>query len=155
MNMKTKPKKKLCWNCEGNVTLQAENCPYCGVYLSPGDEAKDHPFSPPYKNTQTEGNSEVPVAPYANQEKESSPISKEETELDQDKEQITTIVQPLALLLAGSMFFIFGLALLLFSHNGVFSLHWDGNYWYIYLLISLPMLGFGWMFMRNIKDVEE
>ena len=28
-------KKKLCWSCEGRVAKEAENCPYCGVYLSP------------------------------------------------------------------------------------------------------------------------
>src|ERR1700722_8685985 len=48
--MSQKLKKKLCWNCDGSAALEVENCPYCGVYLSPlgaGGEEKEGIFAPP------------------------------------------------------------------------------------------------------------
>ncbi len=39
-------KKKLCWNCEGNVSLEQEICPYCRASIVPsiddGQEANVH-----------------------------------------------------------------------------------------------------------------
>ena len=165
MAMKAKPKKKLCWNCEGSVSLQAENCPYCAVYLSPGNETKeDDLYSPPY-SSQNESNQGIPVAPYAINDKASNDKEFLDAEVQETEEntldeglyvdQIKHVIQPLTLLLAGSVFFIFGITLLLFSHQGVFSLKWNGAYWYLYLLVSLPMLIFGWVTLQRLKDIDE
>jgi hypothetical protein len=160
--MKAKPKKKLCWNCEGNVSLQIENCPYCGVYVSPGNEDKENLFSPPY-GPQVENKQDIPTPPYAvnSHTLEGSTTAQDsdlqETEDEKALDEIVEIkhfIQPLVLLLAGSVFFIFGLTLLLFSHQGVFSLKWNGNYWFLYLLISLPMIGFGWIALQRMKDLD-
>ena len=110
-------KKKLCWNCEGSVSLQEENCPYCGVYLSPsvGEEGMQEQieelFDPPYRINE-EGRSDVPTSPF--------PV---EANLQLAEEvrgnDLKKIVLPLSMLLSGTVFFLFGLALFLFSRQGV------------------------------------
>lgn len=51
--MSGEAKKKLCWNCEGLVALHLENCPYCGVYLSPTETATQSmsSFDPPFPSS--------------------------------------------------------------------------------------------------------
>ncbi len=39
--MKAVSKKKLCWNCEGEVLLQAQTCPYCAAELEENLAAKE------------------------------------------------------------------------------------------------------------------
>lgn len=158
--MAAQTKKKLCWNCEGRVSFQDENCPYCGVYISPlgvgENENKESLFSPPYKVDGQEEERHVPASPYpVNEEPEPTQTpeavvpSSSKSENPFLSEEVRTIVLPLVLLLSGSAFFLFGIALLLFSQNGVFTLQWNGGSWYLFLLCALPMLFFGWRYLQQ------
>jgi hypothetical protein len=70
-------KTKLCWNCEGSVSRTIENCPYCGVYLSPdsesGKEDKASPalYKPAYSPDPVQKEREIPKAPYQPKEEPS------------------------------------------------------------------------------------
>lgn len=150
--MTPSPKKKLCWNCEGRVSLAEENCPYCAVYLGPAPdengETKDI-LVPPYRLVEAEEEI-IPPSPYTQEKK------REEVENQEDysvaKKDFREVVLPLGLLSAGSLFFVFGLILLMFSDKGIFTLTWNGAYWYFYLLFSLPMVFFGWWSLRKIEE---
>ena len=147
-------KKKLCWNCEGRVSFKQENCPYCGVYLSPTTEGdgKDANLIPPYKLASSE--EEVSNAPYiaknigsaSNAEKALS------VEEDQPKDDIRNLIVTMAMLIMGSGLFLFAIILMLFSEEGSFVLRWQSDNWYIYLLLSLPMLFLGWRYLQNISE---
>src|ERR1700722_10179378 len=67
--MKTNTKRKLCWNCEGNVSKEKEICPYCGVSLeiSPiaGTEPNSSGFRPLFRSTSPFSQNEIPQAPYS------------------------------------------------------------------------------------------
>ncbi len=160
-------KKKLCWNCEGSVSFQEENCPYCGVYLSPSeDEAPEEEmndlFSPPYQVDETSENSdEVPSSPYAMHEEphereEEEPIESERVtdEIRSTADEVKRVLVPLSMLLSGTVFFLFGLALFLFSRHGVFVLQWNGAYWYFYLGVGLAALLFGWKSLNQVEEIE-
>lgn len=154
--MSKKPKKKLCWNCEGNVSFETENCPFCGVYLSPlgNDEGKDSLFAPPYRIEETEEEPQVPTAPYVQEQtvrEEVIPLNTKEV-IDEKQSALQAILVPLILMLSGSVFLLFGLALFLFSHNGVFTLSWDASGWYLYLLLGLPILAYGCHTLMKLKD---
>lgn len=142
-------KTKLCWNCEGRVAFTEENCTYCGVYLSPtpiGNEEEDDDIPPPpYR---MDGAREVPPAPYQTEEIVTAKA------LPADAEQgMKTVLMPLSLLLSGSIFFLFGLVLFLFSSaNGVFTLQWNGELWSLYFFVGVLMLFFGWRTLRHIED---
>jgi hypothetical protein len=150
-------KKKLCWNCEGRVSFDEENCTYCGVYLSPtpiGDEDQyedDDVPAPPYRMDNSKGVHEVPAAPYHTHADES--VSADALPSGGDVQQMKTVLMPLSLLLSGSVFFLFGLVLLLFSsNNGVFTLQWNANLWPLYFILGVGMLFFGWRTLRHLDD---
>ncbi len=130
------PKQKLCWQCEGNVNHHDENCPYCGVYLNPeeNDEVRDtHHFIPPYKP-------EIPESIASDQVK----VPEQES-----VHGIFDYVKPLMFLLLGSTLAIFSFILFLFNTNGVFTLQWNANIWYLYLIVGLPLLWWGWRSLRH------
>lgn len=157
--MNARPKKKLCWNCEGNVSLKAETCPYCGVSVVglSSDISPETPI-PPYKLVNASQEAAIPLAPYAAVDEEASDKEVEEESNEAPVEDSTKeddskrVILVLALLLAGSLFFIFGFALFLFSDEGYLSLHWNAAYWFVYLLLSLPMLYLGFRFLNRLSE---
>jgi hypothetical protein len=154
-------KKKLCWNCEGSVSLQEENCPYCGVYLSPSEEGGDGEeieelFSPPYRFDTEQRLEEVPPSPFGKQEaavEQVTPFQIAE-EMKHTSDGLKQVIVPLSMLLSGTVFFLFGLALFLFSRQGVFILQWNGAFWYYYLLFGLVALMIGWRALSRIDERE-
>lgn len=156
--MNEKPKKKLCWNCEGSVSLENENCPYCGVYLSSiamsGQGDKDTLFAPPYRLANSHADKEVPPSPFANSG--TSEVASVSTQLDNteiaSRDSMKKIIMTLVLLLGGSGFLLFGLVLLLFSDQGVFTLHWNGSYWPLYFVFAAPMLFVGWRTLQQLHE---
>jgi len=158
-------KKKLCWSCEGRVAREAENCPYCGVYLSPNvpevtKPSAAKPLAPPY-TIPTHANAKALAAPYP-PKKAQEEDNNAGDEADSDAAASTAgmndlkaVLTPLVLLLAGSVFFLFGAALYLFSQGGVFTLRWNGDYWMYYFVIALPMLFLGWRSLSNLKDSQD
>jgi len=153
-------KKKLCWNCEGSVLRSVSNCPYCGVYIYPEEEeeedanSRSRPIDPPYK-PQEFPKDQIPQAPYA-QPMSAAAIhdatDSQERPLTQQTANWKMIMAPLFFLLSGSVFFLFGFLMLLFSNNGLFTLQWNANYWYLYLLVSVPFLYFGWHTLESIQE---
>ncbi|ADI37479.1 putative uncharacterized protein [Waddlia chondrophila 2032/99] len=142
--MSTKQKKKLCWNCEGRVSFEEENCPYCSVYLGPAIEkdGKQNVLAPPYQIIEEEEDLDALESPY---QIEGDSAAEEVPELDEAKNDMRQVVLPLGMLSAGSLFFLFGLMLLIFSDHGTLTLSWSADYWYLYVLLALPALFFGWV----------
>lgn len=148
-------KKRLCWNCEGSVSLAEEICPFCGVSIIPASlDGYNQHFSPPYKLIA--GNEKgVPVAPYLNENQqtdESPDVNSEDNDHGKSVDGFKRSVLATLFLLSGSVFFLFGLVLVLFSHNGIFTLQWNGALWFIYSGLSLPLLFAGWRMMIKLDD---
>lgn len=158
--MSTKQKKRLCWNCEGRVSVQQENCPYCGVYLSPLDEeGKDNNalFAPPYKIVEEEPISHSPYAPRDIMHEERRESVEETLSLQKSEEVLSnyegihSILIPLSCLIAGAVLLLFSLALVLFSRKGYLTLQWDGSYWSLYLSTALILLAIGGYFLNKLE----
>src|ERR1700722_19064125 len=142
--MNTIVKKKLCWNCEGQVSHEEENCPFCGVYLNGTIhiqnqiEEDNNEVYQPNKSSVTETKTETAAAPYSPPYTPETPVMEKEQEKPNhhkapEPAAITNISSnygmktdfiPLFLLLSGSIIFLFSLILLLFSHNGTLTLKW-------------------------------
>lgn len=151
-------KQKLCWNCEGSVATHIENCPYCGVYLSP-DQQEEFNFDllkPPYPLQSDEADEavNVPKAPYTPDEIKEEPLFEEKKSYKFLFIPFETIL-PLVGLTSGVVFALFSLALYLFSDNGILTLQWNADYWYIYALLAAPALCLGWYSLSNIKEEIE
>lgn len=141
-------KKKMCWSCEGNVPFSAETCPFCGVSLEHITPQKD--YKSPYRLAKPEETEAIPVAPIAK--------SDDTAEMEEDPlaSQTKKVMITLACLSIGVMFLIFGTVLFLFSgSDGMLVLKWDGHYWYVYLVIGLPLLIVGWRTLGHIVEQEE
>lgn len=163
----TPTKKKLCWNCDGNVPLKAEHCPYCGVYIEQTTEVEededdleqDGAHAPPYTLSGGRAtNGEIPASPYAapKKPKPAAPAPKAPKSKVQESvapaPTIQSVIIPLLLLISGSVFALFGLVLFLFSDNGLFILKWNGDHWPAYLVVgSLLLLG-GWRLVGKLDD---
>jgi len=150
--MATTTKKKLCWNCDGQVALTEENCSFCGVYLgpSPGTETskRENIITPPYKIIETEVDDEdAPTSSYAPPQQETDVPLEPPKEIDETSEK--SILFSLTLLSFGTLFLFFGLILALFSEEGTLTLRWSGEYWYLYLIFSIPMLFLGWKMIQK------
>lgn len=152
--MMSKPiKTKLCWNCEGNVSRTAENCPYCAVYLSPENEdlkaLENEAPKAPYK---LEKNKDIPKAPYSS----GSDLNDQDTTASREAvvslAPFQSLFLPLIFLTTGLIFLFFSLMLLLFSENGKLTLQWDGDFWYIYGILAVPLLILGWYYLHHSND---
>lgn len=154
--MNAAQKKKLCWNCEGRVPLESENCPYCAVYLgpAPGDKGGKGVLVPPYKIIETEEQDEsLPEDQSTDIQEENQNVQEHEEDLvASQKNDVKEVLLPIAMLSGGALFSLFGLILFLFSEQGVLHLRWNGEYWYIYLALALPMLFLGWRSLRNVEE---
>ena len=148
-------KKKLCWNCEGRVGLEEQNCPFCAVYLGPAPndagERKDDILAPPYKIVDSHESESLLATPYAMNESEKAVPLPTETAEGND---IRKVALPITCLSGGLVFLLFGLILYLFSSNGVFTLTWNGSYWYFYLAVAIPLLVFGWKALQQLDKQE-
>lgn len=58
-------------------------------------------------------------------------------------------VLPLLFLMIGAHLFILGALLLFCSKGGVVTLEWSSRFWFLYCLISFPLLYFGGRMLKN------
>lgn len=142
--MSAVPKRKLCWNCEGHVLKDNHNCPYCGVYLQ-GSEEEDLPlWRPVYTTSEDEEEGW--------QDHKTVSLPSPDFSTPSFVEHLRQGLLPLLLLMGGSVFFLFGVILLLFSENGTLVLQWNGDNWLYFLLASLPAFILGWKFFQDLPS---
>lgn len=144
----TTTKKKICWQCEGRVDAQVEHCPFCGVYIGGTFHVQSH-FDDE-EDSPAQAKDLQPLYTPENIKQDEHVAQKEQTALTLSGTK--TDVLPLLFVLAGSLLFIFSLVLLLFSDDGLLKLVWNANYWFLYFLISLPLLFLGWRFLGQLQD---
>lgn len=159
----SKAKKKLCWNCEGSVSIKEDNCPLCGVYIGADldrDDSKhrdfDEDLEPPYDPSLMQDQT-IPDSPYVSQNltqdlDNTTDQSKEPIDQEKVSGDFKQLIMSLGLLMGGSVFFLFGFAVFLFAKHGVFTLQWNATYWIAYLLIGLILGFWGW---RRLQAIEE
>lgn len=63
-------------------------------------------------------------------------------------------LRALLLLLPGAIFLLFAMILILFSQDGHLSLQWNAKYWFVYLVVSAPMLYIGFKTLSQLPKEE-
>lgn len=159
------PKKRLCWNCEGSVSEELETCSYCGVYvqnqfINPSDSSWNTSYESAENTSMT-----VPPPPYqirlevdnkkehrTEEETSLNPSEEEETDTFSPAlfDQLKKDLFPTLFLMMGSIFFLFGVVLFLFSHNGTLTLQWQTSDAIYFLGASLPLTILGWKFLQDV-----
>jgi hypothetical protein len=141
--MAANQKKRLCWNCDGTVDVHLSHCTYCGAELLRDQEAMEQEFS---------------------HEDEEESVFEEEGQFEEEEEEREheparirqrSLTLPFMLMVPGTLLGLFGLMVWLFSHDGALELRWDASYWYIYVLLSLPLLVFGWRSLGRSEEAHE
>lgn len=161
--MSTNTHKKLCWNCDGYVHIYEMQCPYCGVDLTDYacDRAKDEEksLSEAIENVSSHVQNEISEPPYQNYGHFDEPIQiSEETPKEYEIKEEKDLENPMAtllLLLPGSVLFLLGLTMVLFSSNGFLTFEFKSKLWFVYLLGSLPLLYFGYRSLFAKKTSEK
>lgn len=160
--MSAVPQKKLCWNCEGNVSKDIDNCPYCAVYLHADELEENSSWSSSYRSSSKA--EEIPSPLYQikpNDEQDFQEENENESVIPDDTllftwnalfKQLKCDIFPILFLMMGSTFFIFGVVLFLFSENGTFTLQWQERDSLYFLLFAVPLLGLGWMFLQQMES---
>ncbi len=147
--MNKKNEKRLCWNCDGSVSLHLNQCPYCGVDLtSPGgldEETYKNHFASPFQTSLFDES--PPPSPFGVEEQtliEESVVAEEEDLSPTTRKEIIALL----LFLPGIIFMLFGAALLLFSSDGMLTLRWKESFAYFYFIGSAPLLYLGYRALR-------
>lgn len=131
------PKRKLCWQCEGNVGFEEDTCPYCGVYLH-----GNHP-------------DQLGRSPFADIDTQSEAEAEEATPALLPSLSSLHLFGAICFLLLGTTSLLFACILFMFSHDGVFTLQWDASYWYLYLSAALPLLYYGKKALNALQEPSE
>ncbi len=155
--MSAVPKKKLCWNCEGNVAKDIDNCPYCGVYLHTADIDENPTWNPSYRPLSQDEDFSSPFY-QAKLEAEQEPQETPSQEKSDNNAILQTLLAhlkqdifPILFLMTGSIFFLFGVVLLLFSQNGTLTLQWQESYSIYFLIFAIPLVSFGWILFQQLE----
>lgn len=149
-------KTRLCWNCEGNVLISQEVCPFCGVSVVPASLDERSSFAPSYRIS-GHSDSAVPDSSYAMHLDSTKGANEGPSEREDDIETTAAyhdfkqMLMAAIALLSGSIFLLFSLVLLLFSSQGTLTLQWDATLWFVYGGFALLLLFFGWRKLRNIE----
>jgi hypothetical protein len=136
--MKTVDRLKMCPNCDGRIALDAAQCPYCFTTLQV--EAHKSYTPPPVQENF------LYSAPYSSKPAESAPktIPSQEAALPLEKEEDQNpAFWPILLLTVGGNLFTLAILQFLFSDHGIVRLEINGSYWFLMLLVSLPLFYFG------------
>ncbi len=173
-------RKKMCWNCEADVNHQATYCPFCGTDLlnypqnKQPETAKQEMFAsqslqdsltslykPPYSARNREGYG-VPDDRRNAQFSEPQPDPLFSTDIRHTEERQLTpseekrgSIWSILLLSLGANLLTLGLILFFFADDGKLTLEWNSHAWFIYCLLSLPILFFGWRFLSQPKKTPE
>jgi len=88
--------------------------------------------------------SEKPIEPI------SAEMAEEIAEVSEGGRVKSNTLLPTIFFTLGIQLCILSLLMLLFSHKGIVMLKWDARYWFVYLLISVPFLSFGYRAIKKL-----
>ena len=143
--MKTADRQKMCPNCDGRVSYEVTQRPYCFATLQNVPEGQqgslfslqDSLYSPPFR----------PAPPI--EEKKSSP--KIEQEAPKEKIEETKEFWTILLLTLGGNLFALGILQFFFADEGLVQLEISASYWFVFVLLSLPLFYVGFRKAAYLK----
>lgn len=145
--MKTVERQKICSNCDGRIPQDAVQCPYC---FTPQQNSLDNSSSKSYGAPVQENFLYSP--PYSTPKPPETSYSKTpEAQEAALKVSEPASFWPILLLTVGGNLFTLGILQFLFSDHGVVHLEINGSYWFLMVLVSLPLFYFG---LKNINTTK-
>jgi hypothetical protein len=150
--MGQKKRLKLCPYCDGQLDLDVIVCPFCGNEVAE-KKREEAPISKLYTPQVTESSLYPPPYQPIREEPEDifmrqEPIQKEAAmEAPQEKSAFL----PTLLFSLGINLVLVGFFILFFSRHGELLLRWDSRFWFVYVLLALPLIFFGYRGLAREK----
>ena len=70
-------KKRLCWNCDANVSHHLAQCPFCGVDASQPPAQEERSIFKGYNSSLNSSKQEIPEPPFARRAAKDIPVQEE------------------------------------------------------------------------------
>ena len=131
--MKPIDRQKICTNCDGRVAYDATQCPYCFAALRVDASA------PSKISTPSPDNFSALYTPLSSKPSESI-FSPQEAPTEASPQSFWPL---LALVVAGNLLTL-SILQFFFSDHGVVQLEINASYWFLILLVALPLFYLGW-----------
>lgn len=156
--MKQADRQKMCTNCDGRVAYEATQCPYCFTTMqaeapvqgnlfksSPPQDNLTSLFTPPYsaRETASEEKKTFKKAP----ESAAPKIPVEKETVSENKS-----FWPILLLTLGGNLFTLGVLQFFFAEQGVVRLDINASYWFLFIVLSLPLFYFGYKQLGQTQE---
>jgi hypothetical protein len=153
--MEQKKRLKMCPHCDGQIDWDSVVCPYCGRSLTVEKKTEEMKNTTEFfSKTPEETSASLYPPPY--QPKIHDPIDpQEDAPLLQENalkvEEKESLLWPTLLFSFGINLLLIGLFLLFFSKQGELLLRWNSHFWFVYLLLGLPIAVLGYKGLLSKK----
>ena len=143
-------RRKLCWDCGGEVPEEVATCPFCGGSFEGTDRSQNEKlFDGIYDFTNVP---QSPIKPSFEFSDESTSLPKQELDREiNDHEQSRHQIMSLLFLLPGMTLFILSCGIFLFSQEGYLTLRYNATYTLFIFLLSTISIYFG---IRSYKKLK-
>ncbi len=147
--MKTSDRQKMCPNCDGRIAHDANQCPYCFANLPAPVDApsgslfslQDSLYSPPYRTATPAEEKKAAPAKAASESLAAAVAAEKGQEIQAAHD--TKGFWPILMLTAGANLFTLGILQFFFSDEGLVKLEMSSGFWFLFVLLSLPLFYFG------------
>ena len=152
--MKPVDRQKMCPNCDGRIPYDATQCPYCFTQQQ-SDNSSPKSFSSP-----SDPISGLYPPPYPSRPSsdplEAKPIQKASfpegtMALESPQEVETVSFWSILMLTLGGNLLTLGLLQIFFSNHGILQLEINASYWFLMVLVALPLTYFGFKSLSSKK----
>lgn len=137
--MNSDGRRKLCWECGGEVPVEVEQCPFCGATF----EVKSEPFYSASSEEEVDSfSTSEPPSPLYQPIDSDAPLSEESEPSVKDQESRHQLIC-LCLLIPGFALLMFGIIMFFFSTEGYLTLKWDASWGMFIFALSALFIYFG------------
>lgn len=139
--MKKETERRMCWNCEGYVSIHLTQCPYCRSFLQDPIISSNHNVQNFQSNSDLfDSSHEEPNDFHFNEKRSWEEVStKENEEIESIAGSVVKNLSKIFLFLSIGIF-IFGLSIFLFGSKDGLTLHWGRRSALLFMLSSFPLI---------------
>jgi hypothetical protein len=135
--MKPTDRQKMCPNCDGRIPFEATQCPYCF-----SEQQVDHDTKS-FTASSSDFSSDPLAALYPIPASSGQKTSRMAEHSEESADAQSVPFWPILMLSLGSNLLTVGILQFFFSDHGVLRLEMNASYWFLMVLVAIPLIYFG------------